>query len=59
MNYIPLTSCMNYKYREKTGNNISEFTHSNWITVLLVKSWTQESDSQISDAFLSLLYTII
>ena len=28
--YISLIPCTNY--RAKTGNNVSEFTHSNWIT---------------------------
>ena len=28
---ISLTACTNY--RAKTGNDVSEFTHSNWITL--------------------------
>ena len=26
-----MTLCPNYGYRAKTGNTVSEFTHSNWI----------------------------
>ena len=31
MYHISMTLCPNYEYRAKTGNNVSEFTHSNWI----------------------------
>ena len=30
---FPLTLCTIYKYRAKTGKNIMEFMHSNWITL--------------------------
>ena len=32
MYHIQLTLCPIYKYRAKTGNNVSEFRHSNWMT---------------------------
>ena len=37
MYHISMTLCPNYEYRAKTGNNISEFTHSNWITCLTIQ----------------------
>ena len=32
MYHIQLTLCPICNFRAKTGNNVSEFTHLNWIT---------------------------
>ena len=40
---FPLTQCTIHEY--KAGNDVSEFTHSNWITLSYYQVITQESDS--------------
>ena len=32
MYHVSMTLCPNYQFKAKTGNNVNEFTHSNWIT---------------------------
>ena len=53
-----LTLCTIHEY--KTGNDVSEFMHSNWITLSYYSSPTHKSlIPKYSIHFLSLLYTVI
>ena len=56
--HIQLTLYHNYQVR--TGNNVSEFMHSNWIMLSYYSSPKhKESASQIFDTLPLLLYTVI
>ena len=55
---FPLTQCTIHEY--KTGNNVSDFTHSNWITLSYYSSPnTRVWFLNASYNSLSLLYTVI
>ena len=59
MYHISMTLHPKYEYRAKTGNNVSEFVHSNWMTKSYYSSSKHKSLLPKYLICFPLLYTVI